>query len=280
MDEHIRLNDIITIYDYEISKHVKHKKKLEKFERHKMEHIANIYDRIVNQKYQIRLYHIFVIYEPKCRIIMSLDLEDKIINHYFTRYHLIPKLDKYLDYRNVATRKGMGTDYGIRLTKLFIEQMKKYDKVYVLKLDISKYFYSINHDVLKSMLISDLNELEFNYVSHVIDSTDENYVMKQIRKLPVENLPEYKKGYGLGIGNMTSQFLSVFYLSFLDHYIIHDLHLPRMVHYMDDYIIFSNDKKYLEECLKKITRKLNDFFKLQLNPKKTSIVNVCEGFVF
>ena len=130
--DNLSIYDILSVYETEISKGIKHKKKLVIFERHKMEHI--------------------LIYEPKCRIIMSLDLEDKIINHYFTRYHLIPKLSKYLDIRNVATRSGMGTDYGIRLTKKYIEQMKKYDNFYVLKLDISKYFYSISHKVLKSML--------------------------------------------------------------------------------------------------------------------------------
>ena len=211
--DNLSIYDILYVYESEISKTVKHKKKLVNFERHKMEHIISIYNRLKNRDYKIRKYHIFLIYEPKCRIIMSLDLEDKIINHYFTRYHLIPKLSKYLDIRNVATRSGMGTDYGIRLTKKYIEKMKKYDNFYVLKLDISKYFYSISHDVLKSMLKKDLNEWEYDYISKVIDSTDEDYVMDIINKLPVNNLPEYKKGYGLGIGNMTSQFLSIYYLS-------------------------------------------------------------------
>lgn len=64
----------------------------------------------------------------------------------------MPKLEKYLDYRNVATRKNMGSDYAIRLAKKYLETLKKNDEFYVLKLDISKYFYSIDHEVLKSFL--------------------------------------------------------------------------------------------------------------------------------
>lgn len=279
MDD-LSIYDILYVYESEISKGVKHKKKLVNFERHKMEHIISIYNRLKNRDYKIRKYHIFLIYEPKCRIIMSLDLEDKIINHYFTRYHLIPKLSKYLDIRNVATRSGMGTDYGIRLTKKYIEQMKKYDNFYVLKLDISKYFYSISHEVLKSMLKKDLNEWEYDYISKVIDSTDEDYIKSCIDDLGMADLPTYKKGYGLGIGNMTSQFLSIYYLSSLDHYIIHDLHLSKMIRYMDDYVILHENKEYLKECLVKIKDKLTNTYKLNCNIKKTNITSIKEGFTF
>ena len=52
----------------------------------------------------------------------------------------------------------MGTSKGIELLKIYIEENKKYDKFYFLKLDIKKYFYNIDHDVLKSLLNSDLSE--------------------------------------------------------------------------------------------------------------------------
>lgn len=276
----VSLAKILEVYDNEISKHVKHQKKLEKFERHKMEHITNIYSRLKCGDFAPSKYHIFLIYEPKCRIIMSLDMEDKIINHYFTRYHLITKFEHYLDVRNVATRKGMGTDYGLKLTKKYLEEMKKYPNVYALKIDISKYFYSIDHEILKSMLKDKLEDYEYAYVESIINSTDEPYINEEIERFKRDGLPRYINGKGLGIGNMSSQFLSVFYLSFLDHYIVHDLHLKRMVHYMDDYIIFHEDKQYLKECLEKIKSKLNNEFKLNCNPKKTFIVNLKHGFAF
>ena len=113
----LKINDLLKVYEAEIRKNVKHKKKLIRFERNKFSRIIVIYERLQTGNYHIKNYSIFLIYEPKCRIIMSLNMEDKIINHYVTRYILIPKLEKYLDYRNVATRKNMGSDYVIRLAK-------------------------------------------------------------------------------------------------------------------------------------------------------------------
>ena len=79
---------------------------------------------------------------------------------------------------------------------------------------------------------------------------------------------------------MTSQFLSIFYLNELDHFIVHNLKLKYYVRYMDDFIIINNDKKRLKEALKIIEYKLNKEYKLNLNKKKTSIINVKHGFSF
>ena len=54
---------------------------------------------------------------------------------------------------------------------------------------------------------------------------------------------------------MTSQFLAIFYLSKLQHFIRHNLHL-KYVNYMDDYIIIRENKDYLKKCLLIIKEKL------------------------
>ncbi len=243
--KNVNYNDLLNLYDYEIRRNTRNKRKIFAFEKNKMEYMANIYDALVNDKYFPSKYNIFVIKEPKYRIVMSLNIGDKIINHYLARYVLIPKLDKYLDSRIVATRSGYGTDYGIKLIKKYLEENKKYNDFYVLKIDIRKYFYNIDHDVLKSLIKDKLDYSEFLLVSRIIDSTDSDYVNecidleanRLIKKRPYDkekllDLPRYKKGKGLSLGAMTSQFLSIFYLSGLDHYIVHDLHFKYMVHYM------------------------------------------------
>lgn len=88
-------------------------------------------------------------------MIITQGIYEKIINYYVTRYILIPKLEKYLNNRNCATRKGMGTSYVIRLLKQDIESFKKYNKFYFLKLDISKYFYSLDHEIIISIIKQD-----------------------------------------------------------------------------------------------------------------------------
>lgn len=93
-------------------------------------------------------------------------------------------------------------------------------------------------------------------------------------------LPNYQYGRGLPIGNLTSQFLSIFYLNRLDHFIVHDLHLKYYVRYMDNFLIFHYDKNYLKTCLSKIKYQLNNIYHLTINENKTKIINVKQGFIF
>ena len=222
---------------------------------------------------------------------MSLKMNDKIINHYITKHCLIPKLSKYLDNRNIATRKNMGTDYGIKLIKKYIELNKKYNEFYILKIDISKFFYNIDHNILKSMLV-DLDEIEYKLISTIIDSTNSSYINEKINDLKnnellytnrikeVLDIPNYKEGKGLPIGNLSSQMLGIFYTYKLDHYIGHNLGIKYFLKYMDDYVLIHHNKEYLKYVLSVIEEKLRCEYKLNINKKKTMIYSSKEGFEF
>lgn len=284
--------DLINIYENEVSKNTKNKRKVNIFERNKIQNIYNIKNIIESGNYKVGRYNIFSINKPKYRIVMSLNISDKIINHYVTRNILIKKLDKYLDIRNVATRKNMGYDYGIKLLLKYLNKFKN-SKFYILKIDISKYFYSIDHIILKSLLIDKLDKNEYKIISNIIDSTNNDYINKEVIKIKerlinidknrldeIKSIPNIEKGKSLPIGNMTSQFLSIFYLYKLDYFIIHNLKLKYMVKYMDDYIILSKDKKCLKHCLEVIKEKLKIEYKLNINDKKTFIIDSIHGFDF
>ena len=103
---------------------------------------------------------------------MSQNLDDKLINHYVAREVLLPRLEKRLDFRNVATRKNLGLHYGRNLFKKYLNKLKD---GYVLTLDIHAYFYSIDHKVLKEMLYPLLDEEEMKLVCIIIDSTNAIY---------------------------------------------------------------------------------------------------------
>ena len=90
-----------------------------------------------NNLYDGGKYNIFLVFEPKVRVIIAQGIYDKVINHYVTKYLLISKLEEYLNNRNCATRKRMGISNAIKLLKQDIESFKKYNKFYFLKLDIS-----------------------------------------------------------------------------------------------------------------------------------------------
>ena len=278
------LTNILNIYEKEISKNVKNKRKIYNFEINKMQNIGNIIDMLNQGKVGHNKYNIFLIYEPKVRLVMSLSVKDKIINHFITRYVLEKKLTKYLDMRNCATRKNMGCDYAIKLVKKYIEINKRKNKnFYVLKLDIKKYFYNIDHDVLKKLLINDLTTYEYELICKIIDSTNFPYINNIIEKYKEKyhvDIPLYEYNKGLPIGNMTSQFLSIYYLNRLDHYIVHDLKCKYYVRYMDDFIIIDEDKEKLNNVKKIITEKLKKEYLLDIHEKKTFITNIKQGFSF
>ena len=87
---------------------------------------------------------------------------------------------------------------------------------YILRFDIKKYFFNINHLVLLNKLSKYLNYNEINIIKDILDCTNQDYINDNInlinKKYNLE-LPIYKKGYGLSIGALTSQMLSIFYIN-------------------------------------------------------------------
>ena len=279
----VKISDLLDIYNNEILKGVKNRKKILAFEKCKIEYLVYIKNILENGLYQGSSYNIFLVKEPKIRVVMSESIINKIINHYVAKYIIIPKLSKYLCKEITATRKGMGLTYAIKLLLSDIEKLKHFNKdIYVLKIDIKKYFYSIDHNILKSLIINDLTSEEYNLVCKIIDSTNYDYINDKIdilEKEVNEKLPRYKNGVGLSLGGQVQQFFAIFYLYKLHHYIIHDLHLKYMLSYMDDYVIFSNDLDYLKICKNKIIDFIHSY-NLEINEKKTYIVNLKNGFNF
>lgn len=302
-----KINDIdiiIDMYDNVVSKNTKNKQKIEKFNDYYSINIINIKNIINSGNYIPGKYNIFLVREPKIRIIMSQNITDKVINHLIAKYFLIDVFDKTLIDFNIATRLNKGTHYGIKITKKYLNEMKiKYDTFYYLKFDISKYFYNIDHEIVKKLINKKIKDKKvINIINNIIDSTNREYVNNEINNLKngeierinklnisenekeikikeINNIPYYKNGKGLPIGNMTSQILAVTYLNELDHYIKEKLKIKYYIRYMDDGILLHNDKEYLKYCLKEIEKILN-LYKLKLNPKKTKINNIKTGIDF
>lgn len=254
------LNNIINVYN-KIKCNTKNKYKIEQFEDYFCINIVNIYNVLKENKYEVGKYNLFIIYEPKQRLILNQDLFNKIVNH-LVGNELINILENSLIDNNVAVRKNKGTSYGIKLIKKYIRKLNY--NYYCLKIDIKKYFYSINHDILKDLLNKKIKDKLFlNLVYKIIDSTNKEYIFEYAKK---HNINYLKKGYCLSIGNLTSQILGIFYLNDLDHYIKEKLKIKYYIRYMDDMVLFHKDKNYLKYCLNKIIVYLRKY-DLQLNNK-------------
>ena len=227
-EETYKLENIINMTN-KVLKNVKNKKKVNNFETYKIEHIINIKNRLENKNIKFNKYNIFMITDPKHRIVMAQDIEDKIINHLIAEYILVKTFEpKYTD-SQIATRVGKGTSYGIKLLKKYLNKLKN-DNFYILKLDIKKYFYNIDHNILKNN-IKDKDAL--NILNSIIDSTNKDYINKRITNLKtrkiqflndkkqikeIEKIPLYKHNKGCPIGDQTSQSFGLIYLYKFNHF--------------------------------------------------------------
>ena len=295
------LDNIVEVSNKVCSK-VKSKKRVDVFETYKSEHLISIKNKLEDRCYNPGKYNIFMITDPKCRIVMSQNIEDKIINHLVGDYILVRAYENVHTNSMCATRIGKGTHYGIRLLKNYLVKMKnKYNKFYYLKLDIKKYFYNIDHDILKSILRKKIKDKDaLNILNSIIDSTNKEYINSEIENIKarkinylknsniknkeyliseIENIPLYKYNKGCPIGDQTSQAFGLIYLDEFNHFLKEKLHLKYVINYMDDFVILHENKEYLKYCLERIKNKLKEY-KLELNDKKSKIDGISNGIDF
>ena len=242
----------------EICRNTKNKKKVEFFREYKCIYISRIYNLLKNEQYTVGPYNVFTIYEPKERRIVSQNMQDKVVNHLVARHILYPALLPCLLDFNVASRKNMGMKKGLELFKKYkTYYSSKYKTYYMLKCDISKFFASINHNILKQKLMRKIKDKKaLKIIYDIIDSDTE----------------------GLSIGNMTSQVLAIFYLNDMDHFIREKLKISCVIRYQDDFLLFHESKAYLKHCLKELQAFLeNDGLKLN---DKTRIYKNTDNFIF
>ena len=231
---------------------------------------------------------------------MSEKLSDKIVNHLISKYVLQPIILPLLVSSNVATRKDKGTKAAMEYFKYYVHKLKqKHDKIYVLKCDIRKYFYNIDHEILFSKIKKILFDKDLlRIIENILKSTDYEYVNRKISRVvdqeilrlkqnknmdlnrikELENIANYPNGKGIPIGNMSSQILALLYLNDLDHYIKEELKIKYYIRYMDNFLLFHSNKEYLKYCKQKIEEKVDEL-KLKLN-KKTQIYDLNHGMVF
>lgn len=273
----VTINDVLNIenihYAYlSVMKTCKNTRGKNKFNFYKNINIENVYRILKNETYKPLPYSLFVIFEPKPRLIMSQCIVDKIVNHFISKFILIPNLENKLDSNNIATRIGKGSSYGNKLIIKYINTLRQSGDVYCLKLDISKYFYNINHEILINKLIKDGIDIKtINIIRKLIEETNKDYINRYINIVNGRkkiDIPEYKNGVGLSIGAVINQFLAIYYINDVIKYIKEKLHLKYTICYMDDIMILHNDKEYLKKVKILVEKEVNKLG-LKLNPKST-----------
>ncbi len=242
------------------------------FKLHYEKHLLQIHKELATKTYRHGTYKSFIIYEPKQRIVMAAPLKDRVVHH--ALHDVIePIIDRKFIFDSYACRKNKGTHAAITRAQRFMQANQ-----YFMHLDVKKYFLSINHFILKRILKKHISEQDVLQLFHIIiNSSLPNEAKSKGNKSSLNLFSSINKG--LPIGNLTSQFLANLYLNELDQYVKHELKIKYFVRYMDDFVVFGNNKQLLKETEQNIITFCTHKLQLSLH-LKGGIKNYKEGLGF
>ena len=225
--------------------------------------------------YQPGGYRLFTIYERKPRLIAAAPFRDRVVHH-----ALLNVIEPVID------RRFMADSYACRAVKGTHAAVDRYQHwsrrhAYALKVDIARYFPSIDHDILKDKLRRYLKDARvLRLLDRIIDGSP---------PFPETGSPDYFPGddlfspldrlRGIPIGNLTSQFLANLYLDGFDHFVKEELRVRPYLRYVDDMVLLDDDKCRLAEARQAIAERLGRD-RLRLHPCKAHIVPVGCGLDF
>lgn len=226
-----------------------YKKSSARFNLAALDGVNSLIQQLKNKTYRVSDYTEFKVYEPKERVIQTTSFKDKVVQHCLCDNVIMPRLQNVFIYDNCAAQIGKGTLFGLNRLS---EQMQQFHSRYgfdgyILKCDITKFFYNIAHPQMK-----DIVEYYFGHDPDVL------WLCNSF----VDSTP----GKGLPLGNQINQGFALLYLDGMDKLIKHELGIEFYGRYMDDFWMFHPSKEYLKYCLEVITEYLKTL-ELTLNGK-------------
>ena len=212
------------------------------FQDHLDDNLVRLREELLRGEVEVGNYRIFLITDPKVRAICAAPFRQRVLHHAIMNVcHEL--FDNYQTDDSYASRIGKGALAAVRTAK---RHQQNY--AWALKLDVRKYFDSIDHSVLKSML---RRKIKDGQLLHILDDIIDSYASQS----------DDGMACGLPIGNLTSQYFANHYLAVLDHKAKEVWGVRAYVRYMDDILIWDNDK----ERLKRLAKQMADFAKRELH---------------
>lgn len=248
----------------EFIKGKRNRKDVQEFQLHLMDNILDLHRDLKDKTYIHGPDEAFNISDPKPRNIHKATVRDRLLHHALYR-QLYPSFDSTFIYDSYSCRKGKGTHKAMKRLQTFYNKVSfnNTKTVWVLKSDIKKFFASIDHQILMSILKSRIQDKEvLNLLREIIESF------------------ETLEGKGLPLGNLTSQLLVNVYMNEFDQLMKHSLKAKYYIRYADDFVILGRDRHELIEILQSIGVFLERELHLELHGRKTSIETFTSGIDF
>lgn len=236
------------------------------FEENLFQNLYFIKDLIYKNTFEFWPYKFFEVFDSKKRLIVSSPHKDRIIHWvlYEYLYKIFEKSFIFDTFWNIKKRWA-----SLWLNRA-INFFRKKENKYILKIDFSKYFYSVYHNVLINELSKKIkNQYILDLLIKLIHSFKSPNVYDSLFNLHDTYLQTKDKW--MPIGNLTSQLFANIYLNPLDHFVKDYLWIKYYLRYVDDIVVFCEDKQKVKFYLKEIINFSKNKLKLTLNPKKINI---------
>jgi retron-type reverse transcriptase len=216
------------------------------------------------QTYAPGSYETFQIRQPKPRLISAAPYRDRVVHHALCNI-IAPILEKSLIPDTYANRIGFGSH---RALEKFTQLARSHR--YILQCDICKYFPSIDHEILKSLIRRKIKCPETLWLMDTLIDRS-NLQESIIQYFPGDDLlTPVERRHGLPIGNLTSQFFANFYLSGFDHFVKETLKVKHYLRYVDDFVFLSDDRHFLVDIRLAVEAYLRTL-RLKIHPIKSQL---------
>ena len=222
------------------------------FERVQDDELLALQDELQTQSYQPGAYHSFFIHDPKKRLISAAPFRDRVVHHALCRV-MEPIWEKRFIHDSYANRVGKGTHRALDRAQEFSRKYK-----YFLQCDVRQFFPSIDHAILMAEFSRRIKDDKFLRLCETILKSGVGVLADEYEMVYFEgdDLFSVNRPRGLPIGNLTSQFWANVYLNDFDHFIKRDLKCEAYLRYVDDFVLFSNDKMQLARWREQIIQKI------------------------
>ena len=225
------------------------------------ENLLALQAELAAQIYQPGVYHNFYIHEPKRRLISAAPFRDRVVHHALCNL-MEPIFERSFITDSYANRRGKGTHRALNRAQQFSRRYR-----YVLQCDIEQFFPAIDHAVLRPILAAKTPDVRVRWLIDRIlaGGADVLAGVYRLRHFPGDDLLAALRPRGLPIGNLTSQFWANCYLNPFDHFVKRELHCSAYLRFVDDFLLFADDKSTLWQWREKIIRRLEQF-RLTIHP--------------
>lgn len=231
---------------------------------HLEDRIFKLHRELTTKTYIHDPYFDFYVCDPKRRHIHKATVRDRVLHQAVFRV-LYPVFDKDFIFDSYSSRNDKGTHAGVdRLVSACRKETDNWKKTaYALKCDVRKFFDSIDHKILRGLILKKISDPDMVWLIDLIMASFEK-----------------EKEKALPLGNVTSQLFANVYLNELDQFAKHILKVKHYFRYCDDFIIVHKDRMVLEDAIPKIQRFLKENLALELHPNKVEIRKIKQGIDF